>query len=333
MTRHVVAAFNCVEHRDYLGTLTAGLPVDIQHVAFHLPWEEIAARRAGRAGNHPAPPELQRVLATTEIIFGFALPQRLTELAPRLRWVETPAVGYDQLHGTSVLESDIPVTTVGALFAGAVAEHTFALLLALIRRLDEFRAAQARREWTPLQVGELQDATIAIVGLGNIGRAVAALAKAFRMHVIGTRPRSGQVPPGVDEVFPREELAAMLSRADVVVVAVAGTAETTNLIGAPELAVMKSSAYLINVARGVVVDEPALAHALASGRLAGAGLDAFVHEPLPTDSPLWTLPNVIMTPHVAVNVASKLRRAVAHFGENLARFCRGEPLVDRVGSR
>jgi phosphoglycerate dehydrogenase-like enzyme len=96
---------------------------------------------------------------------------------------------------------------------------------------------------------------------------------------------------------------------------------------------MKSSAYLINVARGVVVDEPAQAHAHASGRLAGAGLDAFVHEPLPADSPLWTLPNVIMTPHVAVNVASKLRRAVAHFGENLARFCRGEPLVDRVGSR
>ncbi len=326
-----VVAFNCAEHAALLEQLTRGLPVEIRHATYRLPWEEIAARRAGniRAEQPAVGPELRAQLTDAEVIFGFAVPLNLRALAPRLQWIETPAVGFDQLNGTGVLDGGVAVTTVGGLFAPAVADHVFALLFAMWRRLDEFHAAQQRREWQLREVRELQDATMAIVGLGNIGRAVARAAQAFGMRVIGTRRGSGAVE-GVERVFAREELPALLAEADVVVLAVAGTPETVNLIGANELACMKRDACLINVARGIVVDEAALAAALAAGRLGGAALDVFVREPLPDESPLWTLPNVIVTPHVAVNTPSKLRRSLGHFAENLTHYCAGEALRDRL---
>ena len=334
MTQRRVVAFDVGAHAARLAELTRDLPVEIRHVAFALPWEEIAARRAGRfATGTEATPEAAAALRDADAVLGFGLPLRTAALAPALRWVETPATGFDQLNGTGVLERrDIAVTTIGGLFAPWVAEHVFALLLGLWRQIDRFAAAQARREWTGrgVEVRELRGATMAIVGLGNIGQAVARAASAFGMRVIGTRQRVGDVPPGVERVYPRAELHAMLGEADVVVLAVAGTPETVRMIGAAELAAMRRDAVLINVARGIVVDEAALAEALAAGHIGGAGLDVFVQEPLPADSPLWTLPNVLITPHIAVNVPSKLRRCVEHFAENLRRFCAGEPLRDRV---
>jgi len=334
MTQRRVVAFDVGAHAARLAELTRDLPVEIRHVAFALPWEEIAARRAGRfATGTEATPEAAAALRDADAVLGFGLPLRTAALAPALRWVETPATGFDQLNGTGVLERrDIAVTTIGGLFAPWVAEHVFALLLGLWRQIDRFAAAQARREWTGrgVEVRELRGATMAIVGLGNLGQAVARAASAFGMRVIGTRQRVGDVPPGVERVYPRAELHAMLGEADVVVLAVAGTPETVRMIGAAELAAMRRDAVLINVARGIVVDEAALAEALAAGHIGGAGLDVFVQEPLPADSPLWTLPNVLITPHIAVNVPSKLRRCVEHFAENLRRFCAGEPLRDRV---
>ena len=295
-----------------------------------MPWEEIAARRAGVLEGTSAPPQLEAELRDAEVIFGFALPMHLADLAPALRWVETPAAGFDQLNGTGILERDVAVTTVGSVFAPWVAEHVFALLFALRRRLDEFRVQQQRHDWQLLEVHELADATMAVIGLGRIGQAVARAAQAFGMRVVGMR-RSGTKPEHVDRLYPREALHAMLGEADVVVLAVAGTAETANLIGAAELATMRPTACLINVARGIVLDEAALAEALADGRPAGAALDVFVREPLPADSPLWGLPNVVITPHAAVNVPAKLRRSVEHFAANLTRFCAGEPLEGEVG--
>jgi len=334
MTQRRVVAFDVGAHAARLAELTRDLPVEIRHVAFALPWEEIAARRAGRfATGTEATPEAAAALRDADAVLGFGLPLRTAALAPALRWVETPATGFDQLNGTGVLERrDIAVTTIGGLFAPWVAEHVFALLLGLWRQIDRFAAAQARREWTGrgVEVRELRGATMAIVGLGNIGQAVARAASAFGMRVIGTRQRVGDVPPGVERVYPRAELHAMLGEADVVVLAVAGTPETVRMIGAAELAAMRRDAVLINVARGIVVDEAALAEALAAGHIGGAGLDVFVQEPLPADSPLWTLPNVLITPHIAVNVPSKLRRCVEHFAENLRRFCAGEPLRDPI---
>jgi phosphoglycerate dehydrogenase-like enzyme len=333
MADRQVVVFNVREHGERLAELTRALPVEIRHATFDLPWEEIAARRAGRPGGGTAPAEIAEVLRAAEAILGFALPLRTAELAPALRWVETPATGFDQLAGTGVLERrDVTVTTVGGLFAPWVAEHAFALLLGLTRQIDRFAAAQRRREWLGrgTAVRELRDATMAIVGLGNIGRAVARAAKAFGMRVIGTRRNVAEVPPEVDRVYPPAELHAMLGAADVVVLAVAGTPETARLIGAAELAAMRREALLINVARGMVIDEVALAEALAQGQIAGAGLDVFTEEPLPAASPLWTLPNVLITPHIAVNVPSKLRRCVEHFAENVRRYCAGDALLDRV---
>jgi phosphoglycerate dehydrogenase-like enzyme len=334
MTAHRVVVFNAAAHAARLQELTRGLPLDLRHVTFDVPWEEIAARRAGRVDpGSQATPEVAAALHDAEVILGFGLPLRTAALAPHLRWVETPAAGFDQLNGTGVLERhEVAVTTIGGLFAPWVAEHVFALLLGLWRQIDRFAAAQERAEWIGrgVEVRELRDATMAIVGLGNIGQAVARAAAAFGMRVIGTRRRADEVPAGVERVYPRTALHALLGAADVVVLAVAGTPDTVGLIGAAELAAMRHDAVLINVARGIVVDESALAAALAARRIAGAGLDVFVREPLPPDSPLWTLPNVLITPHIAVNVPSKLRRCVEHFADNLHRYCAGDELADRV---
>lgn len=329
--RHSVLVLNAAEHGAWLEERTRRLPLAVRHAAYRIPWSEVAARRAGVVQTSVPPgAELTEMLAGAEILFAFAPPLGAADLAPRLRWVETPAAGYDQLNGTGILDKDIAVTTVGSVFAPWVAEHVFALLFALWRRLGEFHDAQLRREWKLREVRELGDATIAIVGLGKIGGAVARAAKAFGMRVLGTRRRHRETIPEVDRMFPRAELHAMLAEADAVVLSVEGTPETAGMIGAAELACMKPDACLINVARGIVVDEEALASALAAGRIGGAALDVFVREPLPPESPLWQLPNVILTPHVAVNLADKLRRPLEHFADNLARYCAGKPLLDRV---
>ena len=333
-SRKNVLVFSLEKYAAHLADLTGDLPVDIQHVPFELPWTEIAARRAGRLDDGTrATPDVAAALREAEVVLGFALPTDTGAIARSLHWVETPATGFDQLTGTGVLErADIAVTTVGGLFAPWVAEHAFALLLGLARQIDRFAAAQQRREWVGrgVELRELSDATLAIVGLGNIGRAVARAAKAFDMRVLATRRRTDQMPPEVDRMYPPQALREMLADADAVVVAVAGTPDTVNLIGAAELAAMRPHALLINVARGAVIDEAALADALAAGRIAGAGLDVFVREPLPPESPLWTSPNVLITPHIAVNVPSKLRRCVEHFADNLHRYCAGAELADRI---
>jgi len=329
-----VVALNVADHAARLAELTHGLDVTIAHQAFAVPWEEIAARRAGRGHEgSPATPAVAAALADAEALLAFAPPLDSAALAPRLRWVETPATGFDQLNGTGLLEQPtVAVTTVGGLFAPWVAEHVFALLLGLWRRLDVFADAQRRGAWAGrgIELRELRGATMAIVGLGNIGRATARAAQAFGMRVIGTRRNHDEAVPHVDRVYPRRALHELLGAADVVVLAVAGAPDTVRLIGAAELAAMRRDACLINVSRGIVVDEAALATALRDGRIAGAGLDVFVDEPPPPSNPLWTAPNLLITPHIAVNVATKMQRCVEHFAENLARFRRGEPLLDRI---
>lgn len=329
-----VLALNCAEHRDVLASLVKGLPVRLTFERFDLPWEEIAARRARHETRRdfPISSSLQHALREAEVIFGFALPRKTGDLAPRLRWVETPATGFDQLHFTGVLDrAGITVTTVGGMFAVDVAEHAFALIFSLTRQLPYFFRAQDRRQWAPRVVEELHGRTLAIVGLGNIGRAVARAARAFGMRISATRPTRQTVPPGtVDVLYDRSDLHNLLSAADIVLVAVSGSKENRNLIDEAALRAMKPHAYLVNVSRGFVVDEQALYAALVEGRIAGAALDVFEEEPLPESSPLWGAPNLVITPHVALTLASRMPRCVRHFAENLARYCRGEPLADVV---
>ncbi len=325
-----VLVLNAAAHSERLAELTADLPVQIEHDPFSITWDEIAGRRAGAIEELTAPTDSVRGrLRTAEVVFGFGLPLRTDELAPELRWVETPATGFDQLNGTGVIESGARLTTIGGLFAPWVSEHVFALLFALYRRLGEFDESQSRAAWEVLPVTGLVGKTIAVIGLGNIGCAVARSAKSFGMRVLGMR-RSTICPADVDELFDRDDLLAMLRQSDAVVLAVTGNHQTRDLIGAAELDAMPNHAVLINVARGIVVDEAALADALADGTIGGAGLDTFVEEPLPTASPLWTAPNAIITPHIAPNVPEKLRHCIEHFADNLQRYCSGEELKDLV---
>jgi phosphoglycerate dehydrogenase-like enzyme len=181
-------------------------------------------------------------------------------------------------------------------------------------------------------VTALEGRTIGLVGVGAIGSAVATRARAFGMRTIGlgrSDPR-GRAVPGIDRLVSRAELPVLLAAADWVVVAAADTPETRGMIGATELAAMQPSAVLVNVARGSLVDEAALVSALRDGRIAGAALDVFATEPLPAESPLWDLPNVLVTPHVATNVPEYLARAVSAFAANVRRFLDGMPLEHQL---
>lgn len=228
-----------------------------------------------------------------------------------------------------LVASPVVVTCSRGMHAASLSEHAFSLMLALSRRLLDFQHDRATRHWERRQCSTLQGKTLLVVGLGAVGRQVALKGQAFGMRVLGVR-RQAEGVPGVDELFAPDHLREALARSDWVILCLALTPETRHYIGAGELAVMKPTAFLINVARGEVVDEAALLEALRSGRIAGAGLDVFATEPLPDDSPFWGLPNVVMTPHVGGSMDDYEGRALEIFLGNLGRFLRGEPLENVV---
>jgi len=308
--------------------------IHILHAEYRPSWEEVSARRRGTPLPDPEnlSPELRAALREADIIFGFTVPRGIRELAPRLVWLATPSTGIDHLRSTGLLESDeVTITNVAGLAAGVIAEHVLAAMLFFAKRLRHFEAERLERKWRMTRLRILEGRTLALVGVGNIGREVATRAKAFGMRVmgIGRGGSTGREVPGIDRVLDREELPDLLAAADYVVLAVADTPETRGMIGGAEIGAMKSDAVLINVARGTVLDEAALCEALRTGAIAGAALDVFAHEPLPADSPLWELPNVLITPHVAANFDEYLPRSIEHFAANLRRFLSGTPLETR----
>jgi len=191
-------------------------------------------------------------------------------------------------------------------------------------------ADQREHRWRSHAGRDLGTMTLGIIGLGEIGRAAACMAKAFGMRVIGTRRRAGEMPPCVDQVFAADDLHAMLAGSDAVLVSVAYSSETRNLLDLSAFAAMRPDAFLLNVARGGVVDEDALADALRSGRLRGAAIDMFAQEPLPPASALWDLPNLVISAHNAVGIPDYSTAAFIRFIDDHERFQRGEPLPGRV---
>jgi phosphoglycerate dehydrogenase-like enzyme len=327
----IVVALNLAAH-DAAFEAARAAGHEVVHARYETSWEEISARRRSVLGAaEPVSDDLGAALARAEVVVGFAMPRDLVGLAPRLRWVASIATGVDHLRGTGVLEADVPLTTVGGLFAPTIAEHVFAAILHFARRLDDFAAQRRERTWRARRVRGLAGGTLGLVGVGRIGGAVALRAKAFGMTTVGVGrgPARGRRVAGVDRLLDRAELPVLLAAADWVVLAVADVPETRGMIGAAELGAMRPEAVLVNVGRGTTVDEPALVAALERGAVAGAALDVFAHEPLPATSPLWTLPNVLVTPHVATNVVDYVPRALAQFTENLARFAAGTPLENR----
>ncbi len=255
--------------------------------------------------------------------------RRLVTSIPNLRWVHTVSAGVDHVLFPELAESDVVLTNASGVFNTPIAETVLAYMLAVVKRLPEFLKQQSGRRWEKLDLRELRGLTVGIVGLGDIGGEVARLCKAFGMHVLGLR-RHPRPHPHADEVLPSDRLHDLLRRSDFVVISCPLTEETRGLIGRAELVAMKSDAWLINIARGGIVDEAALLEALQERRIGGACLDVFSEEPLPEDSPFWDLPNVIITPHNSWNSPRIEEREIGLFLENLRRYVAGEPLVNVV---
>ena len=254
---------------------------------------------------------------------------------PKLRWLQQTGAGADWLlRAPEIAASDLIVTSASGVHAIPIAEHILALMFTLSRRMHRFVKAQLSHEWFRRgRLGELEGATLGIVGLGAIGAKTAEKARGLGMRVLGLRRDPARSCPYVQRTYGPDGLGELLAQSDWVAVAAALTPETRHLIGAKELDQMKSSAYLINIARGSVIDEAALIRALQEERIAGAGLDVFEREPLPSDSPLWDMRNVVITPHFAGMTPHYSDRVIEIFCDNLQRYRRGEPLRNVVDKR
>ena len=276
-----------------------------------------------------------KLLSQAEIIFGYVLHTNVRELpssAPLLRWVQSPSVGVGQwVKRTGFSDVDIPLTTASGIHATPLAEFSMMAMLWFVKDAPRMVAEQRRRHWERYAGTTLKGKIVAVIGLGSIGQEVARLAKCFGMRVIGTKRTIEGVDPAslnAELLYPRQELDSMLSQADFVIVCVPHTAETEGLIGERELAAMKPGAVLINIARGVIVDEEALISALESGHLSGVALDVQTREPLPLESPLWGMPQVLLSPHSGSNVDSENHELVELFCNNLRRYLNGMPLLN-----
>lgn len=272
-------------------------------------------------------------LMGADIFCGHAkvpVPWEETVAQGRLQWIQSSAAGMDHCLVPSVIASDIPVTSASGLFADQVAEQTLALLLGLVRSLPVFFRATQIRDFTRRPTRDLTSMTVGIVGLGGNGRRIAEVLKPFRTRIIATDIFPQDQPDSVDELWPADQLDQLLAESDAVILCVPLNDQTHHMITARELGLMKRDAFLINVARGPVVAEADLARSLAEDELAGAGLDVTEIEPLPEDSPLWDLPNIIITPHVGAQSARRVDCSTALFCENIARFEQGKPLRNLV---
>jgi len=280
--------------------------------------------------------EMRAGIVDADAAFSWRITGDALGHATRLRWIQSPAAGLGMLLSDRLRRSDILLTNSRGINAQPVAEHAIALAFALARRIHTAVARQGSATWAQNELTEpaprvLRGATMGVIGLGAIGAEVSRIANGIGMRVLGLRRRPGLPPPaGVDEVLGPREFGRLLHESDVVVIAAPETRETTGLLGARELASMKPGALLVNVGRGALVDESALADALTHGTLGGAALDVFTDEPLPASSPLWSRPNVLVTPHVAGIRADYWPVAVDMFVDNVRRFEAGQPLANLV---
>jgi len=284
---------------------------------------------------------LRRLLPEVDAAFTPFVDRDVFPSATRLQWVQSPAVGVGSLMFPELLASDVMVTSARGIRARAIAEHVIGVTIALARRLPAAIRAQVAHRWAQdelegpgADVRTLHGQRMGIVGLGSIGMELVKIAAPFGFRISAIRRRANEPTPDgpftIDEVWPPDRLPDLLARSDVVVLAAPHTPETKRLIGRPELDRVKRGALLVNIARGRLVDDDALAEALRDGRLGGAALDVFSREPLDPSSPYWDLPNVIITPHTSGAMQDYWTPLVALFSENLRRFEHGLPLLNVV---
>jgi phosphoglycerate dehydrogenase-like enzyme len=296
--------------------------------------------------NHRSYDNLEGDLRDAEVVVSWSLNPDQVRAAPKLKWIHSTAAAIHNLLIPEIIQSPIIITNGRSVHGPVVAEHVLSLLFALAKRLPTAIRFQQRHEWGQDQMTreqpslrELRDSVLGLVGVGSIGGHLARIANAIGMKVIAVRanPEKGADWLAPDDtlraqqrVYGPEDLHQMLREADFVVISAPVTGKTQKLIDANALALMKTDAYLINVARGVLVDESALIEVLRQKKIGGAALDVFEEEPLPASSPLWDLDNVLITPHQA-GIAHKLwERQYALFRENLRRYQTGKPLLGLV---
>lgn len=283
---------------------------------------------------------VQRLVSESEVLFvSFDASRDVHELARQARWIHTMAAGVDELLEQGFGRGSYVFTNGSGPHAISIAEYIVMQALMLVKGAPGYFRRQLEHKWERLPMTErgarteLNGMTAGIVGLGDIGLAAAERLRTLGCQIVASRrsakERQHDVGP-VHELVPAADLPYLLQQSDIVVLSLALTRETRHLINAEAIGRMKPSAYLINISRGAVIDAPALIEALRERRIGGAALDVFEHEPLPPDSPFWSLPNVIITPHVSTTSEHFLRRQVDLFEENLRRYRAGEPLLNQV---
>ena len=276
---------------------------------------------------------LSNIIADTDVILCWNLPDELFQRAKRLGWIAFATSGIDSALTDKLRNSEVILTKATGVADIAVAEHTVGLVLMLYRNIHHCMRYQFDERWARAEAGEglreVSGSTIGILGLGCVGRRISKYLRAMEAKVFGcdkVRPENGIL----DEFYEVDKLDDFLGELDCLIVSVPLTDETFHIINNERLSSMKEGAYIINVARGSVIDEQALVEALKSGHLGGIALDVFEREPLPKESPLYKHPNCIITPHIAGMTPNYWHRLANQFVENLKRFIKGEPLLNLV---
>jgi phosphoglycerate dehydrogenase-like enzyme len=316
--------------------LTPRLLKEIESVDSRIKIHYIADPAAAEAGKIKLPqgqnPDdlMDPILRQTDILFGTPIPKRLLERTSNLKWIQLNTTGFDFLIGTGVFEKGIQVTT-AKVHGRSMAEFAMAFILMLTKDGPRLWESQKQCRWQRFSTGQLKDKTMGILGLGHTGRALASMARGFEMKVVATRRSQEKIEygtEGVDGLLPPFYLEQLLGQSDFVVICLPLTSETRCMVGEEAFKAMKPTAYLINVTRGAIVNEAALIKALKKGLIAGAGLDAFEKEPLPQDSELWKLPNVLISSHLAGQAEINVVKAVKLFCDNLRRYLAGQRLLE-----
>lgn len=297
-----------------------------------------AADHIGQATTRTAAQEerWRQLLGEADILFDFDHTHRddLPELAPNIRWIQATSAGIGQFIKRQAYDQRMPntiFTTASGVHAVPLAEFCIMALLMFNKGASRMMHDQQRKHWERYAGTDVRGRTVGIIGMGKIGAEVARLSRAFGMTVIGTKRNASNVDAnslGLDELYPLSKLRSLLHRSEYLVMIAPHTPETENMLGADELALLPRGAFLISIGRGATIDEPALIEALRSGHLGGAALDVFADEPLPVDSPLWEMPNVLVSPHSASTSDRENARITELFCENLKRFLTGQPLLN-----
>ncbi|MEE3257579.1 MAG: D-2-hydroxyacid dehydrogenase [Candidatus Latescibacterota bacterium] len=301
---------------------------------------QLFVQLARESGDHEAliatdEAEAISLAGEVEVIMGHFKPA-VCAAAPNVRWIQSFSAGMDKFLFAEIIERDeVAISNVAGLYAPQGGEHAWALLLTLTRGIDESIRRNAERKWAGGSTVELTGMTLGVIGMGGFGIEMVKRAAGYDMEIIAVDPVRRDPPPGVSQLVDntKDNVHDLLRRADVVMMACPRTKETYHLIGREELALMKESAYLINVTRGGIIDEDALSDALRTGQIAGAGIDVTEVEPLAPESPLWDAPNIILTPHRAGASQHRPRKIFEFFLAQLERYLKGEPVLNIVDKR